>query len=339
MFLDRIKQAGLRLERAAVHGGVPVPGYRGEVLCRGVSLVVIETVAWIDGVQGEHLAVAGHFGDDRGGRDRAALAVSLRDPALGDEQIRNTEGVHQHHVRQRCDRHDGAAHGLQRGAMDVDCVDLARGDRHHRPGDRPPGDLDVKALALERRDCLRVGEPRDVAIGIEDHRTGRHRSGQAAAANLVATGDAIEPPTPDGVLEGPTRTDANHAVPGAAQDYARLVSFIRAALPFRFRRKYSLARRTRADRTTSTLAMVGECSGKMRSTPCPNDTLRTVNEARVPPRCRPMTMPSKIWMRSLSPSRTFTCTRTVSPDFMSGRSVICDFSTSSIALIACLLTS
>src|SRR5438034_8757715 len=48
-----------------------------------------------------------------------------------------------------------------------------------------------------------------------------------------------------------------------------------------------------------------------------------------------MTTPSKIWMRSLSPSRTFTCTRTVSPDFIAGRSVSCDFSTSSIALMTC----
>src|SRR5256714_7165680 len=83
--------------------------------------------------------------------------------------------------------------------------------------------------------------------------------------------------------------------------------------------------------------MVGACSGKMRSTPCPNDTLRTVNDARVPPRCRPMTTPSKIWMRSLSPSRTRTCTRTVSPDRIAGRSVSCVFSTSSIALISKLL--
>src|SRR5712692_883649 len=68
----------------------------------------------------------------------------------------------------------------------------------------------------------------------------------------------------------------------------------------------------------------------MRSTPCPNDTLRTVKDARVPPRCRPMTTPSKIWMRSLSPSRTLTCTLTVSPDFIAGRSVSCDCSTSSM---------
>src|SRR4051812_27432485 len=75
----------------------------------------------------------------------------------------------------------------------------------------------------------------------------------------------------------------------------------------------------------------------MRSTPCPNDTLRTVKEARVPPRWRPMTTPSKIWMRSLSPSRTLTCTRTVSPDFIAGRSVNCVFSTSSMALMFLLL--
>src|SRR5687768_10604867 len=77
--------------------------------------------------------------------------------------------------------------------------------------------------------------------------------------------------------------------------------------------------------------MIGECSGKMRSTPWPNDTLRTVNEARTPPRCMPMTMPSNTWIRSLSPSRTLTCTFTVSPACICGRSVICVFSTTSIA--------
>src|SRR5262249_3126006 len=75
----------------------------------------------------------------------------------------------------------------------------------------------------------------------------------------------------------------------------------------------------------------------MRSTPWPNDTLRTVNDARVPPRWTPMTTPSNTWMRSLSPSRTFTCTRTVSPDFIAGRWVNCVFSTSSSALMAVLL--
>src|SRR6187399_1531546 len=69
----------------------------------------------------------------------------------------------------------------------------------------------------------------------------------------------------------------------------------------------------------------------MRSTPCPKDTFRTVNDARTPPRCMPMMMPSNTWMRSLSPSRTLTCTFTVSPACICGRSVMCDFSTTSIA--------
>src|SRR3954449_6539211 len=71
----------------------------------------------------------------------------------------------------------------------------------------------------------------------------------------------------------------------------------------------------------------------MGSTPWPNDTLRTVKDARVPPRCMPMTTPSNTWMRSLSPSRTLTCTLTVSPDFIAGRSANCAFSINSIALI------
>src|SRR5438094_4584099 len=51
----------------------------------------------------------------------------------------------------------------------------------------------------------------------------------------------------------------------------------------------------------------------MRSTPTPYDTLRTVNVELSWPRFRRMTTPSKIWMRSLSPSLIFVCTRTVSP--------------------------
>src|SRR6185436_8835573 len=59
----------------------------------------------------------------------------------------------------------------------------------------------------------------------------------------------------------------------------------------------------------------------MRSTPMPPETLRTVNIWREPPPLREMTMPWKIWMRSLSPSLTFTWTLTVSPGAKLGMSV------------------
>src|SRR6058998_803643 len=68
-------------------------------------------------------------------------------------------------------------------------------------------------------------------------------------------------------------------------------------------------------------SMRGECTGKMRSTPTPYDVLRTVNVSRLAPPLRPMTVPSKTWMRSLSPSTTRTCTRTVSPGLKGGTSL------------------
>src|SRR4029453_16407717 len=60
-------------------------------------------------------------------------------------------------------------------------------------------------------------------------------------------------------------------------------------------------------------SIFGECTGNVRSTPTPNDCLRTVNVSRTPAPCRLMTTPSKTWMRRRWPSITWKCTRTVSP--------------------------
>src|SRR5262245_46434844 len=60
----------------------------------------------------------------------------------------------------------------------------------------------------------------------------------------------------------------------------------------------------------------------MRSTPTPYETLRTVKLEPWPARRRWITTPSKTWMRSLSPSRTRTCTRTLSPGRNSGSSAL-----------------
>src|SRR5262245_2187489 len=58
----------------------------------------------------------------------------------------------------------------------------------------------------------------------------------------------------------------------------------------------------------------------MRSTPIPSVTLRTVNVVRGPDPRRLITIPWKTCARSLSPSITRTCTRTVSPGRNSGTS-------------------
>src|SRR5512145_2741489 len=76
--------------------------------------------------------------------------------------------------------------------------------------------------------------------------------------------------------------------------------------------------------------MVRACRGKIRSTPVPKDTLRTVIVARAPLPRRPITSPSKTWTRSRSVSLalpfssftevslTRTWTRTVSPGLSCG---------------------
>ena len=236
----------------------------------------------------------------------------------------------------------------QRRLVDVDAIDLV--------GRRPRPPPTRSARARSRRTAARA-RPAAPAWS----RAGRECAGRDRARRPPATTGPARHPRPTSstpaTCTNPTRRSAFSSVRiaramarplrrvatarahGSARRLLLARSFMRAALPFRSRRKYSFARRTFADRTTSTFWMIGECSGKMRSTPWPNDTLRTVNDARAPPRCMPMTMPSKTWMRSLSPSRTFTCTRTVSPDFIAGRSVSCAFSTISIALMRPLPSS
>src|SRR5882724_11353774 len=87
-------------------------------------------------------------------------------------------------------------------------------------------------------------------------------------------------------------------------------------------------------------AMRSECTGQVRSTPTPYDVLRTVKVSRLAPPLRRMTVPSKTWMRSLTPSTTRTCTRTVSPGLNRGTSLrTCSASIWSIGFINLLLLS
>src|SRR5690242_7342621 len=79
---------------------------------------------------------------------------------------------------------------------------------------------------------------------------------------------------------------------------------------------------------------MGECTGKVRSTPTPKLTLRTVNVSRLPLPLRRITMPWNTWTRSRLPSTTRTCTLRVSPGAKSGMSSrSCVRSTRSVAFI------
>src|SRR5690606_13999427 len=72
----------------------------------------------------------------------------------------------------------------------------------------------------------------------------------------------------------------------------RRSSLMRAALPERSLRSYSLARRTLPRRTTSILSTRGEWSGNVLSTPTPWETFLTVNISLRPPPLFLITTPS-----------------------------------------------
>src|SRR5512134_3394880 len=81
--------------------------------------------------------------------------------------------------------------------------------------------------------------------------------------------------------------------------------------------------------------MIGECSGKIRSTPTEKLTFRTVKVSCAPPPERAITLPWKTWTRSRLPSTTRTWTFTSSPganDGMSSRR--CCWSTRSVDFMA-----
>ena len=70
------------------------------------------------------------------------------------------------------------------------------------------------------------------------------------------------------------------------------------------------------------------CNGNVRSTPTPEEILRTVKVSEIPPPRRLITTPSNTWIRSREPSTIRTCTRKVSPVRNVGKSVRnCDFVT------------
>ena len=65
-------------------------------------------------------------------------------------------------------------------------------------------------------------------------------------------------------------------------------------------------------------SIFGECTGKVRSTPTPNDCLRTVKVSRTPLPWRLITIPSNTCVRRRWPSTTWKWTRTRSPAWKAG---------------------
>src|SRR5215217_6874512 len=104
------------------------------VECRAIALVQLESVAWIFPPEGNHDAVACHFGDDGGRRDRRRQRVAVDGTALRTAQIEHA-GVDDERVDVNVEVENGALHRHPVGWTETNGVDL-----RHRYDANPDGD-------------------------------------------------------------------------------------------------------------------------------------------------------------------------------------------------------
>ena len=213
---------------------------------------------------------------------------------------------------------------------------LLLGPRH---GDRATGPSRVDSvLGLLVGVAARPAPPRRARLG-GGLLGRRHSAGLAGASRLGRAAPRQRPPPGASCLGGDlglvglvARPRPAPPRPGAARRRRRhralLEGLLRgpsaalahagaAARPGRAGSRASRAGRRRGS-ATSIRSILGEWTGNVRSTPTPNDCLRTVKVSRAPLPWRLSTMPSKTWVRRRVPSTTWKCTRTRSPAWKAG---------------------
>ncbi len=158
---------------------------RHQVFDRAVALVVGEAVLRIFGVIFDAPAVAVHLGQYRGRGDRLDQGIAP-DYRLGqDVDMRQPVAVDQYLDRLQSQAFDRALHREHGGLENVEGVDLLGAGLAHGATQRLGADLVVELGALERCECLGIGQAADRAQIVEDHGGGHHRPHQRAAAGFV----------------------------------------------------------------------------------------------------------------------------------------------------------
>jgi len=160
-----------------------------DVVGRRVSLVTGKPVTRVAFVEVQHLAVAGHLGENRGGGNGPHRPVPadyrLNRAGQGGTTITVNQGRH------RCERQggDGALHGEQGRLQNIESINLFDFCPTQRPSRGVGADLDIENLASPRAENLGISQPVDWERRVEDHGGGHNRPGQGSAPGLIDPGD------------------------------------------------------------------------------------------------------------------------------------------------------
>ena len=113
-----------------------------------VTFVLTETILRKLGAEVTHDSVARDFGDDAGGGDALADAITIDNRSLGDRKRDNREAVDQNVIGWREEQSNGNAHRAMRRAQNIDAIDLDRVHHANAPTDLDVvGELDKNLLA------------------------------------------------------------------------------------------------------------------------------------------------------------------------------------------------
>lgn len=183
---------------------------RLEMMRGRVPLVAGEAVGGKDRMASIHPAVAGDFGEDRGGRDAAAPSVPLDQRGLPDAKTRDAEPIDDHVVRSvsapaNGETPDRKAHRAKGGASDVVTIDPCRRNGPDPPGRAPLEDRTHEAFPLGCTQKFGIAKPRDTGAGKQDDRRRDDRARKTPPPHFIRPRNPAETGAPESGLPSTTR--------------------------------------------------------------------------------------------------------------------------------------
>jgi len=152
---------------------------------RGIAFMGLEVVYGVKPMEFLHEAVTMHLGNNGGGGDGGASAVTLHQGLLGHGERNGKFSVNQEKIRFHGKVQDGDLHRQQGRLQNIQAVNLGR--RHQADADHG-----AHILKFQKQfspgpggQGLGISEFSVVAISGEDDRGSNHRPGQGPATNLI----------------------------------------------------------------------------------------------------------------------------------------------------------
>ena len=115
-----------------------------------------KTISRIDGIQAQHLGVAGNLGNNRGRLDGIELCITFDQPFSWAGKRGGAVTIHHDKVNRPIQASYGPLHGQHAGLQYIDLIDFFDAGAGYTPGDGPLPNQHIQGIAPVCRQCLGV---------------------------------------------------------------------------------------------------------------------------------------------------------------------------------------